>query len=328
MDGDTDMDVQQTGDIDRTLAGLARSVEAVLGLPAVPTLDWCDRAASATAAMLQPAIGMITIGTLTDSGDLVEHEVTGVGMKHGVGDFGRASRSLHRDEIGYRGEDSRVSALRVRASGLRKLGLRLSADDRRSAIIGTLDRLPGAADRGEIGELWSGLDLGAPMVAVVPLGEPEDGRVMIVQIARADASEMPVGDHAERAFAALLPVLGRRTAQALGAERSETTRWLTEREQLVLEHLSLGKSVRQIAEELGRSPHTVHDHVKGLHRKLGASSRGELVARALGHTSLVGRPAAVEAEAKPVRIGVQAPASIEPKPTTERSAAPNDDPRR
>jgi len=64
------------------------------------------------------------------------------------------------------------------------------------------------------------------------------------------------------------------------------TKWLTQREQIVLEQLTLGLSVRQIADELGRSPHTVHDHVKSLHRKLNASSRGELVARALGHTAI------------------------------------------
>ena len=51
----------------------------------------------------------------------------------------------------------------------------------------------------------------------------------------------------------------------------------------MLDLLVLGLSVRQIAEELGRSTHTVHDHVKSLHKKLNANSRGELVARALGH---------------------------------------------
>ncbi len=310
------MDVQQTGGIDGTLTGLARSVEAVLALPAVPTLDWCDRAAAAVASLIQPAVALLTIGTLTDSGDLVEHEVTGVGLRQAPGEPTRA-RPLPRDEIGYRGEDSRVGSLRVRASNLRKLGIRLAASDRDGATIGTMDRLPGSAAGSELAELWEGLGLGEPLVAVVPLGEPADGRVMIVQVASCRAPSR-VDANTERALAALLPVLERRTLQALGAERAESTRWLTEREQLVLEHLSLGKSVRQIAEELGRSPHTVHDHVKGLHRKLGASSRGELVARALGHSRVVGPQAAVQAEAKPVRIG--APASIEPKPVQDRAA--------
>ena len=44
-------------------------------------------------------------------------------------------------------------------------------------------------------------------------------------------------------------------------------------EEVVLAQILEGKSVRQIAEGLGRSPHTVHDHVKAMHRKLGASTR-------------------------------------------------------
>jgi DNA-binding CsgD family transcriptional regulator len=59
--------------------------------------------------------------------------------------------------------------------------------------------------------------------------------------------------------------------------------WVTPREQEVLELLVLGFSVREIGEKLGRSPHTVHDYVKSMHRKLNASNRGALVARALGH---------------------------------------------
>ena len=80
-----------------------------------------------------------------------------------------------------------------------------------------------------------------------------------------------------------MPLLLTRTLLSVGAKRSTSARWLTARVQLVLEQLTLGKSVREIAEEIGRSPHTVHDQVKSLHRKLNASSRGELGARALGY---------------------------------------------
>lgn len=86
---------------------------------------------------------------------------------------------------------------------------------------------------------------------------------------------------------------------------------MTDREQDVLERLILGRSVREIAEELGRSPHTVHDHVKSLHRKLDASSRGELVARALGHGPRE------KSELDPIVIErVRAAAQIEPTPAT------------
>lgn len=44
--------------------------------------------------------------------------------------------------------------------------------------------------------------------------------------------------------------------------------------------LARGLSEKQIAAELGLSPHTVHDYVKALHRRFGVQSRGELLARA------------------------------------------------
>jgi DNA-binding NarL/FixJ family response regulator len=49
----------------------------------------------------------------------------------------------------------------------------------------------------------------------------------------------------------------------------------------VLAGLARGLSEKQVAAELGLSPHTVHDHVKALHRRLRVQSRGELLALAL-----------------------------------------------
>ena len=76
----------------------------------------------------------------------------------------------------------------------------------------------------------------------------------------------------------------------------------------VLEQLILGKSVREIAEMIQRSPHTVHDHVKNLHRKLGATSRGALIARALGRLGEVRRHAGSEVEPKPGGVFADRPA--------------------
>jgi PAS domain S-box-containing protein len=50
----------------------------------------------------------------------------------------------------------------------------------------------------------------------------------------------------------------------------------------VLELLSKGRSSREIALQVHRSPHTVKDHVKKLMQRLGATRRAELVATALG----------------------------------------------
>ena len=64
------------------------------------------------------------------------------------------------------------------------------------------------------------------------------------------------------------------------ASGREPRAWLTPREADVLEHLVRGRSVTQIAEEIGRSRYTVHDHVKSLHRKLGVRTRAALVSSA------------------------------------------------
>jgi len=46
--------------------------------------------------------------------------------------------------------------------------------------------------------------------------------------------------------------------------------------------LTRGLGERQVAAELGLSPHTVHEYVKTLYRHFGVSSRGELLALCLG----------------------------------------------
>jgi DNA-binding CsgD family transcriptional regulator len=51
------------------------------------------------------------------------------------------------------------------------------------------------------------------------------------------------------------------------------------REQEITRQIARGLSTAQIAELLGLSPHTVRDYVKTVFGKVGASSRGELVAR-------------------------------------------------
>jgi two-component system nitrate/nitrite response regulator NarL len=52
---------------------------------------------------------------------------------------------------------------------------------------------------------------------------------------------------------------------------------LTAREWEVLDLISLGRTTRQIADELVLSSETVRTHVKNLMRKLGASSRREAI---------------------------------------------------
>ncbi|MHB1772527.1 MAG: response regulator [Acidimicrobiales bacterium] len=63
---------------------------------------------------------------------------------------------------------------------------------------------------------------------------------------------------------------------------------LTERETDVLRCLTRGRSNKQIAAELGLGLRTVESHVSNLLAKLGAASRTEAVAYALGHRLVTG----------------------------------------
>lgn len=55
-------------------------------------------------------------------------------------------------------------------------------------------------------------------------------------------------------------------------------RGLTPRLRDTLRGLARGRSEKQLAAELGLSPHTVHDYVKALYRHFGVQSRAELLA--------------------------------------------------
>lgn len=73
--------------------------------------------------------------------------------------------------------------------------------------------------------------------------------------------------------------------QALGAKLVSpspvTVEVLPPRLRQVLACLAEGDGEQQVARRLGISAHTVHEHVKRLHRRFGVSTRGELLARAL-----------------------------------------------
>ena len=72
--------------------------------------------------------------------------------------------------------------------------------------------------------------------------------------------------------------LGRMARRA--REGAEVAAALTPREQQVLELLSDGLTMRQIATRLGISPRTVETHVSKLYRKLGVRTRVQAVSRA------------------------------------------------
>lgn len=99
-------------------------------------------------------------------------------------------------------------------------------------------------------------------------------------------------------LASLLPVARDRLRQALGEHPNP---WLSSCEQRVLDLLTDGRSVPEIAESLGRSPHTIHDHVKRVHAKLGIRGRGALLARVLGHQPPPSNPAMIVRRTRPMQ---------------------------
>ena len=68
-------------------------------------------------------------------------------------------------------------------------------------------------------------------------------------------------------------------APRLPATPPEALRGLTARQREVCAALATGASEAEAAKSLNLSYHTLHDHVKDLYRKLGVSSRAELIAR-------------------------------------------------
>jgi len=252
------------------------------GLPSVATSDWCDSAAMVLGELLRPALSILTVCRLKPDGKVETHEVSGVALTGGRGTQGEAKTN------GDRMIDSRIATLRVRSTRLDSLGFEVGDDELAQTIARPVNDLANGNEdwkRSGLAKLWQGMDVSDLMVGIAPLnGGPGSRRVLIAQIASL-TPDVRVNESDISVLRALLPLLCEKTRSVLGEEKTEPTRWLTSREQQVLAELTLGKSVRSIAESMGRSPHTVHDHVKSLHRKLGASSRGELIARALGHLS-------------------------------------------
>lgn len=238
------------------------AVEHVSGLPAVPTRDWCQRSAE-TLANVVGARGRRMVFAV------------------GVGRSGEHLESL--DAVGVHSTDpavrthveqslSRSTPIGRRPGGQAELSVVGASELARSDSWLRSPLMRVVASQGMIGLLLG--------FGLITSGDP--GRLLWIFGAGEAATESLIGGEASFIMVVLLALL-RRSRLALGADPAEPIEWISDRERETLEHIVRGLSVREIAEQTGRSAHTVHDHVKSLHRKLRANSRGELVARALGH---------------------------------------------
>ncbi len=237
----------------RTMRVLADVADRVHTLPAIPIMGWADRAAELLAAVTESPG---TIGALAlMSGPVAAPKIDAVGVARSAA--GGPMPGIHK-----------IEAVRSALESLEGPALARLLDGRGvEAPSGVLQAL-------------AGVPSGEPVIAAVVQSSDRHAAVLL-----SAPPGHPFGEAAASIATTILPLLLRRARVALGEPPAGSHGWITSMEETVLSQLVVGKSVRQIADELGRSPHTVHDHVKSLHRKLNASSRGELIARALGHVT-------------------------------------------
>lgn len=190
------------------------------------------------------------------------------------------------------GEDRRAESLGESVGGAVRAPVpRLGAPLTRLAggAAGTVE-LPGVFPLGALLDRLDGLPRGTGILRqhgriLVGLAEAglrgvggAPGRVLAVFWERPDGGASAPEDM-QLVLTSVLLVARDRLEQALGDGPNP---WLSACEQRVLDLLTDGLSVPEVAAALGRSPHTVHDHVKRLHAKLGTRTRGALLARVLG----------------------------------------------
>ncbi len=269
-------------------AGLSEAVrisETICALPAVATQDWCDQAAAALLTMGYASSGLVMIGQVHADGTIVRNEATGVAGSY----IAEVTTTLGRPQaaksiVPIDPRDPGLARLRASLAQARDLGWHPGEVNGLECRVGRPEELGAGTNwpQTAFGRRWENAHPQSVMVGTIGLGGSVANRLLVVEIGLT-AKDTTIHDSDLDVLAAVLPALGRRALLAIGSDPTDGAQWLTPREQVILQHLLLGKSVRQIADDLGRSPHTVHDHVKSLHRKLNASSRGELVARALGY---------------------------------------------
>lgn len=246
-----------------------RVARQVAKMPAIATMDWCESAARVLTGIANASTAGVILGHILGDGMIRSVEAAGAAMEGAKAPSHEPSTLL--TEMRWRLEKSANLGWKPDQFAVEP-GL---AGGRLSHMMPTTWK-----------ESWAGT-LTQPFPACEVLvgtamlrGENADRRLAAFVALHQDHPPMP---GLTDVFLAILQQLGEAASQAIGSQKPGRSIWITPKEQDVLDRLILGYSVREIAAELGRSPHTMHDHVKSLHRKLGATSRGDLIARAMGH---------------------------------------------
>lgn len=253
------MNEDSHGVIDPVRVGVESAVR-LSSLPAFPSPNWCDRAAAGLSNIAGRGEVVVAIATMPGTDASPSIEVVGA-------------------------TDPGLSALVDATGPLGPLGWAAPPRAGKRTFLVSSTPLYAAWSSSNRGKAWKRAGSSDLLVGIEIVPSERRDRVVIVEMGLTQESAGSLTPMA-RVLESILPVLADRVTRAFNGGEISPASWLTLREQEVLEHLALGRTVRDIADRIGRSPHTVHDHVKSLHKKLNATTRGELVARALGHPRL------------------------------------------
>lgn len=269
-----------------TISRVIDTTQCICSLPSIPTQSWAtDVARSLTHLAPELAIGVI-VAQLESASNAIMPISTGAFQSN---ESSPIPQSLAQTRTSDQNADTSALSLLLldKLERIRTLGFSFPNEAMTRGLVAPLSALHPSWSTTSLGRIYAAQHLQCPTIAVLPITKEKTGFVLIILLAspadpHAFASESD--PELTQTIAQLVPLISTKAKTAL-EHVSNPKAWLTEREQEILDQLILGNSVRVIAESLGRSAHTVHDHVKNLHKKLGASSRGELIAKALGHTT-------------------------------------------
>ncbi len=274
-----------------------RVTEHLCALPSIATQDWATDAARALTPIAPGAVVSTLVAQIDRDAQQLSVISTGI--------------ALDPIQPGYDEMAPKGLYLKDKLERLTRLGAEIPSQAWSRGLIASFKKLSPQWNTQPMGRVLAAQNLARPILVIVPIASSQPGLCLIICISFDAAAPETPETEIITTLVGVLPTLTRQSQIALSRVNNPKA-WLTERELEILDQLIEGHSVRVIADKLGRSAHTVHDHVKNLHKKIGASSRGELIAKAMGHTS---RSQAAP-ELDPVVLGADAQVT-EVKPTPD-----------
>jgi len=309
--------------VKKTAQSIARVIQAtqrLCSLPALPTQDWASQAANALAQLSPSLIVGVLIAHLDSSTDSINPISTGVSQ------IRSDTRSAASESV------NQSLLMQDKLERVTSLGFRPPPHTLSRGLVAPYSLLDHRWSTTPFAQIFASQHLISPILAIVPISEKHPGFVLIIILAfdqdhtkQSSAAREPESvDRVVEILTGLFPIISSKANIAL-EQVSNPKAWLTDREHEILNQLIEGYSVRVIAGNLGRSAHTVHDHVKNLDKKLGASSRGELIAKALGHRPSTNRltPHQAHPAAHPIVLtGSSLLTELKPQPHAALHARP------